>query len=135
MIDSSAIYGLYNPAFTDDIGTSMVTRISGNSIRDLDDYKLGGITHSIDNLDIKRTLPQDKVELSTSSKKKKILVGTAIGVAAIIAGLAAWKFGGLTKLKTLGSKIIPSGAGIKSFFSKMWNGVKAIPSKIKGLFK
>ena len=56
MIDSSAKYGLYNPAFTEDIGYNMLGKISGNRIKDLDDYRLSGTTYSMDNIDIKNSL-------------------------------------------------------------------------------
>ena len=153
MIDSSAKYGLYNPAFTEDIGVSMLGKMVGNSIEDIDDYKISGTSFSMKDIDIKKNLSNDKFESTTT--KKKAIKGTLIGLGVLIAGLAGWKFGLFSKLKNIANKIpgvssigskisgigtslkskVPSfnfkniGSGIKSFFTSIGSRVKKVFKK------
>ena len=162
MIENSARYGLYNPAFTEDIGQNMLKNISGNKIKDLDDYRISGTTSSMDDVNFNNGLTGDKFESST--KKDKVKKGILIGLAALAVLLVGKKFGG--KIKTLlkkipgvskvGTKIkaafnslkskikLPSlkglGTKIKTFFTNIKSKIKlpslkGIGAKIKGVFK
>jgi Flp pilus assembly pilin Flp len=157
MIDSSAAYGLYNPAFTEDIGQAKLRRIAGNSIDDMDDYKISGSSNSISDINFQKALSNDKFESSTT--KEKVIKGTLIGAGALIAGLAAWKFGLLGKLKSLGGKIpgvskvgksisgffssagkklkglVPKSLSFKGFGTKIKGFSSSIGTKIKSIFK
>lgn len=124
MIDSSAKYGLYNPAFTQDIGQAMLGNISGNKIEDLDDYRLSGAQYSMDGIDIKKSLSADKFE-STTNKKDKIKKGIIFGVAALAALILGKKFGG--KIIELLKKI----PGVSTLTAKVKKGFSNIKSKIK----
>ncbi|MBQ8460383.1 hypothetical protein IJ541_09830 [bacterium] len=115
MIDSSAKYGLYNPAFTEDIGNVMLGRMVGNDI-DLDDYRISGVTGSMDGVNIQGNLPSDKVELSTKQKAKKVAKYALIAAGVIAAGLLAFK----------GFK-----GGIKKFPENMKNLFDSIVKKFK----
>ena len=111
MIDSSAKYGLYNPAFTEDIGNVMLGKmIQGDEI-DLDDYRISGVAGTMDGVNIQGNLPSDKVELSTKGKAKKAAKYLLIGAGIIGAGFLAFKG------YKVGFKNIPS--KIKNFFSSI----------------
>lgn len=140
MIDSSAKYGLYNPAFTEDLGRNMLGKMSGNKIEDLDDYRLSGTAFSMDNIDIKKSLSNDKFE-SSSSKKDNIKKGILVGVAALAVLLVGKKFGG--SIKNLLKKI-PGAEKIGTAISDTFNNIKSkikLPSlkglgtKLKSMFK
>ena len=101
MIDNSAKYGLYNPAFTEDIGYLQLAKMGVND--DFEDYAISGVTGSMDGINIKGALPEDKVELSNKSKnnKKKILTGIITALGVVAAGIACWKFNIFSKIKSL----------------------------------
>ncbi len=145
MIDSSSIYGLYNPAFTQDIGQTKLNNIAGNSIEDMDDYKISGVSGSMNDIDIKKALSNDKFE--SSSTKEKVIKGALIGAGVLVGGLVAHKFGLFGKLKSAAKKI--PGAGtvgtkVSGFFSNIGTKIKGmIPkslsfksmgTKVKGFF-
>lgn len=140
MIDSSAKYGLYNPAFSQDIGQAMLVKMSGSKIEDLDDYRLSGTQYSMNDIDIKNSLTADKFE-SSANKKDKIKKGIIIGVAALAALILGKKFGKnivdllkkIPGVKTLGASIKTGFTNLKSKFKlpdfKAWG--TTLKSKIK----
>ncbi len=156
MIDSSAKYGLYNPAFSQDIGQAMLVKMSGSKIEDLDDYRLSGTQYSMNDIDIKNSLTADKFE-SSANKKDKIKKGIIIGVAALAALILGKKFGKnivdllkkIPGVKTLGTKIKTGFTNLKGKFKlpdfKAWGATlkskiklpdfKSWGDKIKNLFK
>jgi len=115
MIDSSANYGLYNPAFSEDIGYAMLSRQGVNmSAEDLDEYRLSGVAGSMDGISMQGNLKEDTFgNPNSKSKKKKIITGILAGIALIGAGVLGWKFKG--KLKDVGTKIAD---GFKSVIKK-----------------
>lgn len=131
MIDNSSRYGLRNIAFTEDIGRNMLDKMNGRTIEDYDDYAISGTTNSLNNVNIYKDLPTDKVELTT--KKDKIIKNSLYGAGAIIAALAAWKLGAFAKLGKLISKI--PGTGKLTGFVKALSPKNFIPDNIKNKFK
>ena len=139
MIDNSARYGLCNPAFRDDIGYTMLGRMVGNSIEDLDEYRISGTEYTMDGMKFKQMLNSDEFESSTKKDKiKKGLIWGAVGVVALLAG---WKFRG--KIKDLLKKI-PGVAGLKTKITNKFSGIKSkikmpslkgIKQRLKKLFK
>lgn len=127
MIDSSSIYGLYNPAFTQDIGYTKLNNIAGNSIDDMDDYKISGVSGSMDNVDIKKALSNDKFESSTT--KDKLIKGALIGAGLLAGGLVAHKFGLFGKLKSAAKKI----PGVSSIGTKISGFFSSVGTKIKNI--
>ena len=109
MFDSS-MYGLSNPALTEDIGLANLNRTLpmapgfGNSIP--------GVTGTMDNVKLRGPLSNDVLEKTQKEKDKQ-----------------TWKtiftVGGLTILGALGLKFGKKG------ISAVWNGIKNMFSKIK----
>ena len=136
MIDSSAAYGLYNPAFTEDIGMSSINRMypaGGNT----EDFRIAGTDFS--NIDIQHRLMTDTAEFKNKQKNKNILSGILIGACVLGLGALGYKFG-KPLFKNIG-KLFKKGGPTRA-----WNKltklpaqalkfIKNIPSKISKLFK
>ena len=127
MIDNSARYGLYNPVFSQDIGTNMLSHITGNSIKDLDDFKLSGGAYTMDGINFPNALTIDKFESSKAKKKANIKKGIFIGLV-IVAAILLGKFTGLGKKLKDYIKKIP---GAKEFYTKVKDKFSTLKSKIK----
>lgn len=117
MIEKSSDYGLYNPAFCEDIGQAKLSQIGANfSAQDFEDYRISGVTGSMEGVKMQGNLKEDTFgKPSSKSKRKNIVKGILIGIGILTTGLLGWKFKG--KLKDLGVKIS--------------NGFKSVLTKIK----
>ncbi len=124
MIDNNVKLGLQNPVFCQDIGEGMLSKITGNRIEDLDDYRLSGTQYSMNNIDIQRSLNGDKFE-SSATKKDKIKKGIIIGVSALAVLIIGKKFG--KNIKELLKKI----PGVETLATKIKTGLTNLKSKIK----
>ena len=103
MIDNGIMYGLRNPAFTDDIGTSMMQQMypvpPGNPM-------LGTHPMMLPQGQLRGQLNNDTFDSSQKdAKDKSLLKKIALGFAAVVGGIAAFKYGG--KLINYVKKFIP----------------------------
>ena len=136
MIDSSAAYGLYNPAFTEDIGKSAIGRMFPTT-GDMDEFRVAGTDFS--NVDIQHKLLSDTVDFKKKQKRNNLITGAIIGIGVLALGALVYKFGKplLTKIGKLFKKGGPTKAWnkIKKAPIAVWNFIKSIPTKIGKLFK
>ena len=136
MIDPSVAYGLYNPAFAEDIGTSQIKRMFPAD-GDMTSFGIAGTDFS--NIDIQRQLLTDTVDFKQKQKTKNIITGAIIAAATLGLGVLGYKFG-KPAIKNIGKLFKKGGLTkawnkIKDLPTKAWNYVKNAPAKIKNLFK
>ena len=118
MFDSSQ-YNLSHPALTEDIGYANLNRMLpmapstfGGSMG-----VIPGVTGSMDGVTMRGSLLGDKVEIESQKEKDKKTWKTVLKIAAVaVGGVLCWKYG-------------------KTGLTKLWNGIKTLPQKIKNLFK
>lgn len=124
MIDGSAYYGLYNPAFSEDIGRSMLNQQLGTPGMNLDDYRLGTGLYGYGN-PYANGMTQDTVQISGKEPKKKMPVWKKIliGAGVILGGGLLLKFG-VKNIKGLRTKM-------SGFWSKFKRKPKAQPTTPK----
>ena len=76
-----------------------------------------GVTGSMDGVTMRGSLLGDKVEIESQKEKDKKTWKTVLKIAAVaVGGVLCWKYG-------------------KTGLTKLWNGIKTLPQKIKNLFK
>lgn len=136
MIDPSAAYGLYNPAFAEDIGTQQIKRmfpVDG----DMTSFGITGTDFS--NVDIKHQLTTDTAEFKQKQKTKNIISGVIIAAATLGLGVLGYKYGNqlINKAGNLFKKggLTNAWNKIKSLPTVVWNFIKNIPTKVKAMFK
>lgn len=136
MIDSSAAYGLYNPAFTEDIGLTQINRMYPSNA-DMTSFGITGTDFS--NIDIQHKLLEDTADFKSKNKTKNIVTGTIIGAVVLGLGVLGYKFG-KPLLKNIGKLFEKGGPTrawnkIKKLPAQLWDLIKKVPQSISKLFK
>lgn len=133
MINNSAYYGLYNPAFSDDIGRTMLNQQLGTPGMDLDDYRLGTGVYGYGN-PYANGMTQDTVEISGKKPEKKqplwkkILIGAGI----ILGGGLLIRYGA-KHMKGIRTKLSGFFNKLKGIFKKKTKTQPATPKQHNGL--
>ena len=148
-MDESIKYNLRNPAFTDDIGYSMINRMYPSSVNPMS----GTIDNQLGDVKLNNGQPeQDSFQKTKRDSDKEIFKKLLLGGAAVILAIFGFKKGKslISKLKGLfsggnnisgktitnnvkgfGAKI---GAKLKSFWTKIKSATSNPISKVKNAF-